>query len=360
MAKFELDNIEVAGVSCAVPINKVETASFYKQFGRESVDNFIKMTGILETRRTKEEQTASDLCFAAAQNLIEKKSVDPETIGALVFISQYPDYVLPATACVLHKRLGLSENCMAFDVNLGCSGYVYGLNIVGSLMATSDIQRALLLFGDTSIKTTSPEDKSSVMLFGEGGSATLLEKAEGTKINGELKTDGNGFKAIIMPSGAFRNRNGDRERTVWGDGNIRSDYDGYMNGTDVFSFSITKVPRLIKSFMESHGKTAEDYNALVLHQANLYIIKQIAKKTKFPMDKVPLTLERFGNTSGTSIPLTLCDTYAGQKGGMLNLLLCGFGIGLSWGVVSLPLRTDDILPIIETDDYYKEGGVPHD
>ena len=322
MATFSLDNIKIAGIACAVPNHRVETTSFYPKFGKKYVEDFINMAGVKSTYRTSEKQTASDLCFVAARNLLENKKVSVEDIGALVFISQTPDYRgLPATACVLHKRLALSKDCMAFDVNLGCSGYVYGLNIVGSLLQTLQgtsgdasnasnlYKKALLLFGDTNVKVNSPEDKSVAMLFGEAGSATLLTKEDGFNICGELMTDGNGFKAVITPSGGQRNPEGDHERTLWGDGNIRSDFDGYINGTDVFSFTITQVPKLIKHFIEEQNKTIDDYDSVVLHQANLYILKQIAKKIKCPMDKIPISIDRYGNTSGTSIPLTLCDTH---------------------------------------------------
>ena len=359
MAEFELKGIGIKGISCAVPKNTVNNTEYYEKFGKEAVDNVIKMTGVVSSHRTLEEQTASDLCFVAARNLIENKGLDPAEIGALVFISQTPDYRLPATACVLHKRLGLSKNCMAFDVNLGCSGWVYGLNIVGSLMLSSNIDKTLLLFGDTSIKTASPEDRSSVMLFGEGGSATLLVRDENSTVKGELLTDGEGFKAIIMPSGAYRNRNGNPERIEQPDGTIRSDFDGYMNGTDVFSFTITQVPKMIKNFSAKEGGL-DQYDALILHQANLYIIQQISKKTKVPMEKIPLSIDRYGNTSGTSIPITLCDAYGEKTAGDLHLLMCGFGIGLSWGVVDARIDCSDILPIAVTDEYYTEGGLSFD
>ena len=249
---------------------------------------------------------------------------------------------------------------MAFDVNLGCSGWVYGLNIVGSLMMSSNISKALLLFGDTCIKTASPEDRSLIMLFGEGGSATLLEKDGVSCIKGELLTDGEGFKAIVMPSGAYRNRNGNRERIKQPDGTIRSDYDGYMNGTDVFSFTISQVPRLIKKFISENELNIEELDALVLHQANIFIMQQISKKTKIPMDKVPVSLDRYGNTSGTSIPLTICDAFGKEENKDLHLLMCGYGIGLSWGVVEATVNSNDILPVIETDDYYTEGGLKLD
>ena len=296
----------------------------------------------------------------AARELFQKKGVEPASIGALVFLSQTPDYRLPATAAVLHKRLGLPKDCMAFDVNLGCSGFVYGLNIVGALMQTSDIQNALLLCGDTCIKTASSEDKSAIMLFGEAGSATLLSRKIGKEIAGDLKTDGGGFKAIIVPSGAYRNRNGSVERIPWGDGIVRNDYESYMNGTDVFSFSISEVPAQIKAFLEKQKTTPDSYDQFVIHQANLMIIKQIARKVKFPMEKIPVSLDRYGNTSGASIPLTLCDTYAEKGIGEKRLLLAGFGIGLSWGVVDVMLDTKNILPIVATDEYYTEGALTND
>lgn len=355
MAEFVLNGIAIKGVSCAVPKNKIEMTDYYDKFGKENVDNVIKMTGVRSSYRAPEEQTASDLCFVAARNLIRSKDIDPAGIGALVFISQTPDYRLPATACVLHKRLGLSENCMAFDVNLGCSGWVYGVNIVGSLMQTSNIDRALLLFGDTSIRTVSPEDRAAVMLFGEAGSATLLQKDPAEIIKGELLTDGEGFKTIIMPSGAYRNRNGNPERIKQPDGTICSDYDGRMNGTDVFSFTISQVPKLIKNFTLREGG-ADGYDALILHQANLYIMQQISRKTKIPMEKIPVSIDRYGNTSGTSIPITVCDAYGKTSGEKKHLLFSGYGIGLSWGVVDASIASDDVLPIAVTDEYYTEGG----
>lgn len=350
MAEFVLEKIGIKGISCAVPSISIDNTDYYDQFGKEIVDKTIKMTGVKHSYRTPEEQTASDLCYVAAKNLLEKKDVNKNEIGALIFISQTPDYRLPPTACVLHKRLELEKKCMAFDVNLGCSGWVYGIEIVGSLMATSNIDSAMLLFGDTSIKTTAPDDRAGVMLFGEAGSATLLEKTRDRSIIGELYTDGNGYKDIIMPTGAYRYRSINPNQQF-------PDYTGYMDGTDVFSFTITQVPKLLKQFPEKTGKSVNDYDALILHQANLYILQQISKKIKVPMEKIPVSIDRYGNTSGTSIPITLCDAYGDMSNLDLNLLLCGYGVGLSWGVIDANIKSDDILPIETTDDYYKDGGL---
>lgn len=362
MAKVNCNSVKIRGIATAVPTKVVEVTSFYDQFGQEVVDNFIGMTGVKSFHITPEEQTASDLCYVAARELLKSQHVDPQEIGILIFVSQTPDYRLPATACVLQHRLNLPKNCMAFDINLGCSGWVYGISVVSSLLESTDMGKALLLFGDTSVKTASPMDRSSIMLFGEAGSATLIEKKESAEsgIFGEYQTDGSHFKTIIIPSGAFRNRNGSHERVMWGDENIRSDYDGYMNGTDTFTFTISEIPKQIKKFLQERDETPENYDALLLHQANLFILKQISKKTKFPMDKIPISLDRYGNTSGTSIPLTICDAYGGKGNGKMRILADGFGVGLSWGVLSFQLDTQGVLPPILTDESFDDGGVSHE
>jgi len=362
MAKFHFDNICIDGIACAVPAWKLSVTSFYDSFGEKVVDDFIKMTGVKEVYRAIEEQTASDLCFIAAEKLLEANGIERNRIDAVVFVSQSPDYRLPATACVLHCRLDLKKDCMAFDVGLGCSGYVYGIQMLSALLQNSDMECGLLMVGDTASKQNSPQDKSLCMMFGDAGTATLLRKvADVHSFNAELMTNGKGFKNIIMPSGAYRNRMGSSERTMWGDENIRSDYDGVMNGTDVFSFSIREAPAIIKRFMTEHSKTFDDYEALVLHQANLYMMQQIAKKCKCPMEKVPITLDRYGNTSSAAIPTTLTDHFhKGYEKREIEVLASGFGVGLSWGVMNMHLNTDKILPIIHTDDYFTEGGVSHD
>lgn len=363
MAKGKIVDISIKGIACAVP-NQVRDASFWHaKFGEEAVDKFTKMTGVKRVCQSVREQTASDLAYVAAERLLKEKQIDPKSIGALVFISQGPDYRMPATAFVLQHRLGISEDSICFDVNLGCSGYVNGITIVGSLMNSSNVDRALLLVGDTSTKGISSEDKSSAMLFGDAGSATLLEKDNSATsgLSYHMRSDGNRFKAIIKPAGAYRNINAPRERTLWPvDGNIRSDYETYMNGTDVFTFTISEVPKLIKDFFHETETTVNEYDCFAMHQANLYILRQVAKKTKIPQEKMPISMDRFGNTSVTSIPLSITDAYGEETEGNLNLFLCGFGVGLSWGIVSGKIDKSDVLPIIYSDEYYTDGGVSHD
>lgn len=359
MIQASFNNIRVDGIATVVPCNKEDILEKYSdKFGETAVKQFIKNVGVKERRVAKEKQTSSDLAYIAAERIIKHKNINKEEIGILIYVTQTPDYRIPATACVLHKRLGLSKNCIAYDINLGCSGYVFGLHTICSLLQSSDTKVALLCVGDTSNKGIAPEDKSAAMLFGDGGSATLLKKeTNGPVISTGYMTDGNGFKAIIIPAGAYRNRELSRERTIWSDGNERSDYDLYMNGVDVFSFTISEVPDMIKQFLANSNNNYDNY---IFHQANLFIIKQLIKLCRLPKEKVHISMDRYGNTSVTSIPLTICDRYGkDEKDSEVNIFACGFGIGLSWGVCSFNVRPSDVLSIEESDDYYEDGEVSH-
>ncbi len=355
MAFFQYHNIRISGVSSAVPKQTVRVEEFIGDFGQETVEKFTKLVGVKEFRKTRLHQTASDLGFAAAEQLLNHKKIAREEIGALVFIAHSVDYRRPATACVLHKRLGLSKDCAAFDIGLGCSATVYGLQVVGSMMANSDISKALLITGETLTKMVNPRDRSVAMLFGDGGSALLLEKDENAPMNVLLRTDGEGYNAIIAPAGGYRNMDATKVDMVWPDGNIRNLYNTYMNGTNVFSFTITEVPRAIHDFLEKTETTVDAYDCFAFHQANQYITKQLAKKLKLPLEKMPLCLDRYGNTSAPAVTLALCDRFGNETGTTVNTMFCCFGVGLSWGVASAAISTDDILPIIETDEIFTEG-----
>lgn len=364
MIQSKFENIKIAGIATAVPTFKEIISQKYNSiFGEQAVSKFSKTTGVIERRVAKEEQTSSDLAYVAAERLLAEKSIDKNKIGICIFVTQTPDYRMPATACVLHKRLKLSKDCIAFDINLGCSGYVYGLQVISALMQTVSIRYGLLLVGDTSAnRTIAPDDSSAAMLFGDSGSATLLEKClKAEPILTTYRTDGEGFKTIIVPAGAYRNRKSSHVRTKWADGNERSDYDLYMNGVDTFSFSISEVPALINQFVTNNQLDKDKFDCYAFHQANAFILKQIAKMAKLPKDKIHISMDRYGNTSVTSIPLTICDKYGDDnEDNERNIFSCGFGIGLSWGITTFKVNQKDILPIIETDDYYTEGEVSHD
>jgi 3-oxoacyl-[acyl-carrier-protein] synthase-3 len=356
MAVFTFNNIRITGMSCAVPKTVVKIESYKEIFGAEEVEKFILMTGITETRRTLEHQTASDLGYVAANYLLDQKGIDRNEIGALVFGTSCPDYRRPASSFIIHKRLGLNTETAVFDIGLGCSSFIYGLQVVSSILNSSDITKALLVVGDTVAKTTNPEDRASIMLVGEVSAAILVEKDYTAKpIKSLVRSDGTGYRYLIVPGGGYRNLNASREVMVCHDGNKRSLHNSFMQGTSVFTFTISDVPMVLRDYFQLTTTTVDDYDCFSFHQANLYILRQIAKKVKIPLEKMPLTLPRFGNTSGASPVLNLCDAYGLISGQKLRTLFCGFGVGLSWGVTSVEINTSDILPVIEDDTVFEEG-----
>lgn len=356
MAYFKNSDVYIAGISGAVPKNKVAIEDYSEQFGKEDVGRFMNNTGIKFVHRTSEHQTASDLGYAAAENLINKLELSREKIGILIFVSQSPDYRKPATACVLQKRLRLPVTCAAFDVNLGCSAFVYGNQIMRSILKDSDVDFGLLIIGETSSKLVSPDDESTAMMFGDAGTAIAYKRSENEDISSTvLLSDGNRYKSIIVPAGGFRDMEPKEEFYIASDGRRHSKYCSYMDGVGVFTFAVTDVVSTISEYLNKHSKKITDYDFVVLHQANNLIIKRIAHKLGIPSDLLLNSLDTYGNTSGVSIPLTISENYGNVNVGIKKGIVVGYGIGLSWGITEITVNTDNVLPIIETDDFYDEG-----
>ena len=358
MAIFDFKGIKITAMATAMPSNEIRPDDFKNQFGEEEVEKFKKMTGVISSRKASYHQTTGDLGYAAAEKLISEKNINKEDIGALVVATHSPDYPRPATAFIVQKRLGLSKECACFDISLGCSAVVYGIQVVASMMMNSNISKALLISGDTGSKTVNSRDKSKVMLGGDVGVCILIEKTENIKdeIHSFVRSDGDGYRYLIVPGGGCRNMNPPHEEVMCEDGIERSLYDSFMRGTSVFTFTVFDVPRLIKDFLAQTNTTMDDYDCFALHQANLYILQQIAKKAKIPTEKMPITLPKYGNTSGASPVVSLCDRYGDDKENRdINVMLCGFGIGLSWGVTSFRINTADIYPVIFDDTVFEEG-----
>ncbi|MCR4754941.1 MAG: ketoacyl-ACP synthase III [Lachnospiraceae bacterium] len=345
-----IKGVKISGIAAAVSNKWTSLETFIDEENDEkTVRKFIKMTGVTGRYDAGIRQTTSDFCYVAAKELLQKKDVLRDDIGLLVFVSQTPDYGLPATAFVLQSRLGLSKNCIAFDVNLGCSGFTYGLNIVSSIMKTNSIKKALLLCGDTSAKHRKPDviknTHSATMLFGDSGTATLLERCEDQEIYTSSMSDGDGYNVIFEPYGRWRNPIAPKGIQL-----------STMDDLGVFQFSTDRVPDLINKTMIKLNTTPDDYDCLVLHQANLLILKQIAKKTGFSMDKTKISIDVFGNTSSSSIPITLVRHYGDEMNtSKIHALMCGYGVGLSWSVVDAYIDVEDVLPLIHTDEYYADG-----
>ncbi|WP_166924398.1 ketoacyl-ACP synthase III [Flavobacterium poyangense] len=350
MATFSVNNIAIKGISCCVPKNTERNIDL-DILTQEEIQKFIDATGVEERRIATKEICTSDLCTEAAEKLIKDLNWQKEEIEILVFVSQTADYILPVSAAILQDRLGLSTNCIAFDVPLGCSGYVYGMSIIAGMMKATGLKKGLLLAGDTSSKLLSKSDKSTVPLFGDGGSATAFEFDENAAdLLFDLGTDGSGYKTIIINDGGSRNRaNSDSliYHTI-SPGIERNACQLILDGMDVFSFGISQAPKTVNKLIEKFEINKDTVDHFVFHQANLMMNKMIVKKLKLPVEKVPYSLKEFGNTSSTTIPLTIVSELKDNlTNATQDLILCGFGVGLSWGTVKVRLENAIISDLIE-------------
>ncbi len=340
-------------MSAAVPKRIVVNREYTEEFTKEEAGEIVDKTGIEERRFADAETCSSDLCFAAAEKLIADNNINKEEIDLLVFISQTPDYRMPATSVTLQHRIGLPNNTIAFDINLGCSAFIYGLSIVYGMMEHSGLRKALLLDGETRSKVYSPRDRRSAFLFGDGGVAALIERdSKFGKSTFSLNSDGSRADLIMIPAGGYRKMSSAEtvvEKVVDEFGNMRSDEQGYMRGGDVFNFVIREIPCDIKKTLAFTEKTVDDFDYVVFHQANNFINSYIMKKMKLDTNKIPSTIAKFGNTSSVSVPLTIVSELQGKLDGNKELLLSAFGVGMTWATGIVPFVDCKISDIVEVE-----------
>lgn len=351
MAFLSFENVGLSGLAAAVPSRIVNNYEYTEIFSKEEALEIIEKTGIKERRFTDEKTTSSDLCFAAAEKLISDLSLDRNEIELLIFVSQTPDYRMPATSVLLQHRLGLPNSTIAFDINMGCSGFIYGLSVVYAFMERSGIQKALLLDGETRSKVYSAKDRKTAFLFGDAGVAALIERdTRFGKSYFSLNSDGSRETLIKIDAGGYRKPSSCetvKERVVDEYGNIRSEEHGYMNGADVFNFVIREVPGDIKKTLEYAGVTKEEIDYFVFHQANSFMNSYLAKKMKLEDAKVPNCMEKFGNTSSVSVPLTMATQLQNKLTERKKVLLCGFGVGLTWATAISDFEICHISDLVE-------------
>ena len=347
---FTVSGIKLSGLAVSVPKQKVSNNDYPFATIKEK-ELFIKTTGIENRRIAPEGLTASDLCFEAAEKLLHETQCVKSEISVLLFITQTPDWIIPPTAIRLQHRLGLPKACIALDINLGCSGYVYGLSVMSSLLKTTGAKKGLLLVGDVSSSVVSEKDKSTSPIFSDAGSATLMDVSDADSvIHFSLHNDGEGYNAIIIPDGGMRSKftPASVEFQKFSEGIERNKRHLIMNGVDVFNFSLREVAPDAKQLLAYCGKDTKDVDYFVFHQANLLMNEAIRKKLALEPEKVPYSLKDFGNTSSASIPTTLVTKLREQlTNEKLSLLLSGFGVGLSWGTAILETDKIACLPLIE-------------
>jgi len=343
MAIVTTTGARIAAVCTCVPTKRFDNLTDSLEFSEEEVRKVTGMAGVAARRIAGDAVCSSDLCIAAAKRALDRLGWKPDSIDALIMVTQTPDYLLPSTACVVHHRLGLADHCAAFDVGLGCSGYPYGMWLAAMMLQGGGVRRVLLLHGETPTRFSDQSDRSVSLLFGDAGSATALEATGLTESAWyyALHSDGSGYNSMIIESGGFRDRFGTDQRK----------HCVYMNGALIFNFTIKRVPALIDETLTSAGITSNDIDFFIFHQSNQFIMKHLCSKQSLSAEKVPIILKEFGNTGGASIPLTLTEgKLIRPQDRALRLMLLGYGVGLSWGSALVDLDPSAILESVELDN----------
>ena len=322
MAKITFHGVGIKALSACVPPEVVYNKDLGYLIPEEEIEKTINNIGIVERRIAAPDVMASDLCYKAAQQLMADNDIAPESIDVLLFMSQTADYRIPATSCLLQHRLGLPRETMCFDISLGCSGYLFALSTAFAYASMEGINRILLLDGETFSKIVNRRDKVDWPLYGDAGTATLIEKGNYGDSTFLLYTDGSGEDTLKIHAGMRNPITPEScvERECE-DGNIRSDLEVFMDGMDVFNFAISKVPKSIKQLLKETEKTVDDVDYLVFHQANRFMMDFLVKKLKMEPDRVPYCIHKYGNTSSASVPLTISSELVGKLDGRSTMVL---------------------------------------
>jgi len=351
MALLQFDGVGISAMAAAVPHIIINNYEYTQYFPADQVKEVVDKVGVFERRFADEKTCSSDLCFAAAEKLLTDNHIDRSEIDVLIFVSQTPDYRMPATSILLQERLKLPQTTLAFDMNLGCSAFLYGLSTVYALMQQQGLRKALLLDGETRSKVYSPKDRRTAFIFGDAGSATLIERDERFgKSYFSLNSDGSREDLIKINAGGYRNPSTVetlKEKVVDEYGNIRSEEQGYMKGGDVFNFVIREIPSDIQHILAYSGMDKDQLDYIIFHQANTFINTYLAKKLKLDTTKIPSTIEKYGNTSSVSVPLTIVSELKDKLNGDKAVLLSAFGVGMTWASAVVNFNDCKISDIVE-------------
>lgn len=332
MSFQKIQNVKIAGIAACVPPKRVDNMESTLVKDKHELEKYIATTGVRSRYIAEEGICSSDLCFSAAQKLIEDMGINKNDIDVLIMVTQTPDYIFPATACILQDRLGLSTDCMSFDITMSCPGWIYGLNVMSSILSAGHLRKGLLLVGETSTKAKSPFDRVN-LLAGDAGTATILEYDEIAKpIYFNIHTDGSNYRSLIIPDGGYRNPTTEKsfEYTECKDGMKRNRLQANMEGEDILSFAIHAGPKCIKGMIDHFDLKKDNVDYFLIHQANQMINKLIQKRLKIEDSRCPYNIDEFGNTSSTSIPLMIVNKLSHNISNK-NIIACGFGTGLAWG-----------------------------
>jgi 3-oxoacyl-[acyl-carrier-protein] synthase-3 len=322
---------KIKAISYYLPEKVLDNKKINEDFPEWSIDKISSKTGIYERHISDENEFTSDMAVTVSKKLFDEHNISPNDIDFVLLCTQSPDYFLPTTACLVQNRLNIPTTAGALDFNLGCSGYIYGLAIAKGLISANIAKNVLLITSESYTKFIHPKDKSNRTIFGDGASATLISTDGFAEIlDFELGTDGSGAENLIVKNGATRHPNLDGVDISDEFNNIKNDNCLFMNGSEIFSFTSTSIPPLINKTLEKNKLYIEDINLFILHQANKFILNNLRKKIKIPEDNFYIFLENCGNTVSSTIPIAITEAKKENKLNG-NVLLCGFGVGYSWG-----------------------------
>ncbi len=341
MAYLKIENVKIAGLAACVPPKRLDNMDSKLVEDRHELEKYIETTGVRYRYVAEDGICSSDLCLAAAERLIADMQIDKSEIGCLIMVTQTPDYIFPATACILQDRLGLPKDCMSFDITMSCPGWIYGLSVMSSIISAGKIKKGLLLVGETSTKAKSPYDRVN-LLAGDAGTATILEFSEKAQpLFFDMHTDGSNYRSLIIPDGGYRNpvTKQSFEYVECADGMRRNKLQANMEGADILSFAISTAPRCISKMLEYYDIPKETIDFFLIHQANKMINRLIQKRLKIDDEHCPYNIEEFGNTSSTTIPLMIVNKLRDLIKGK-QIAACGFGTGLAWGAMYTKLPKD--------------------
>jgi 3-oxoacyl-[acyl-carrier-protein] synthase III len=332
------NSVRPAGITASayfVPDTRLTHSTLSERYGAEVMDRIAESTGIIERRVVSSTTCASDLAVRAAEDLFAATGIDRGSIDLVTFASQTPDYLLPTTACLIQDRLHLPTACAAFDVNLGCSQYLYSLAVANAMVTSGLVKRALVLTGDTVSRILNPADRSVVPLFGDAGTAAIVEAVDDGEgfSHWDFGTDGSGGPSLIWPASGLRIRRSPETSQAETDKYqcVRSKEDMFMDGSAIFMFTLSVVPKSVNALLARADLAVDDVDLFVFHQASKLIVDSAARKLKIPHEKIHLKFAEYGNSGGSTVGVALTDAWLkGRLKPGMRVVLSAFGVGLSW------------------------------
>ena len=338
--KVKLSNVKISHVAAGLPKRTVLISEYESFFTEKEIRRIKKSTGVESVHIADASMCTSDYAVLLARRLMAERGLSGEGFDGIVFISQTPDYRVPATSVILQDRLGLPQSAVAFDINYGCSGYVYGLYQASLLVSSGSCRRVLVFTGDTQIRMIHEQDRGNRMVLGDGFALTVVERG-GQEMCFNIHSDGSGYQYIFMEAGGWRLPKSEEtaEAVMDKHGHPRWPEYTYMDGLEIMNFALGQVPPLVKETLEYAGWKQEEVGTFAMHQANRLILEFLAKRIGVSLDRMPIALKHMGNTVSASVPLMLTKEHGrlAEAGALSKVLMCGFGVGLSWGAVTADL-----------------------